>query len=173
MKVDPQTPSSDSAAALLERLRDIEAPPSAPWWPPAPGWWILALLLAAAATLMIVWILRRRAARRDLEAARRLLEELYRDWQTSGDERIFATGVHQLLRRVAISRAGRDAVARWTGRAFIDRVNALSDVDLSNEAAAWIAEAPYRADHASEMPIESVRREVDAWLAAVRRSRRA
>jgi len=82
-------------------LRDIHLPPEPSWWPPAPGWWVLAglLLLALLAT---IWLWRK--YRRAQHQRRQVLLELDRlvmQHQRDGDQATLASGLHQLLRRVA------------------------------------------------------------------------
>ncbi|WP_158880154.1 DUF4381 family protein [Rhodanobacter sp. L36] len=82
-------------------LRDIHMPPDPPWWPPAPGWWMLAALFVVAVLCAIAWW---RRHRRKLEGRERVLAELDRlvdQHAQSGDHVALASGMHQLLRRVA------------------------------------------------------------------------
>jgi hypothetical protein len=82
-------------------LRDIHLPPSPPWWPPAPGWWVLAVL-ALAACLLGVWLWRthRRTLRRR-QSVLLELDQLALRHRQDGDHAALASGLHQLLRRVA------------------------------------------------------------------------
>ena len=82
-------------------LRDIHLPPEPSWWPPAPGWWVLAALLLLA-WLAAMWLWRKR--RRALHQRRQVLLELDRlvmQHRRDGDQVALASGLHQLLRRVA------------------------------------------------------------------------
>jgi hypothetical protein len=83
------------------KLRDIHLPPDPSWWPPAPGWWMLAVLLLAL-LLAGAWLWRRRQGKARQSA--QVLEELDRlmlQHQRDGDQAALASGLHQLLRRVA------------------------------------------------------------------------
>jgi ABC-type nickel/cobalt efflux system permease component RcnA len=82
-------------------LRDIHLPPEPSWWPPAPGWWLLAGLLMLA-LLGAIWLWRKH--RRAQQQRRQVLHELDRlvmQHQRDGDQAALASGLHQLLRRVA------------------------------------------------------------------------
>lgn len=82
-------------------LRDIHLPPDPSWWPPAPGWWILALvLLVAAAAGWWLWR-RHRRARIWRALVLREVDQLSRQHVLDGDSTALASGLHQLLRRVA------------------------------------------------------------------------
>jgi uncharacterized protein DUF4381 len=82
-------------------LRDIHLPPDPAWWPPAPGWWVLTALLLL--TLVIgAWQWRRyRRVRRQRQQVLLELDQLALQYQRDGDASALATGLHQLLRRVA------------------------------------------------------------------------
>lgn len=107
-------------------LRDIHLPPDPTWWPPAPGWWMLAALVLL--TLLVgAWQWRRH--RRALRQRRQVLLELDRLAQRhrqDGDAAALASGLHQLLRRVArrhdvlAARQRGDAWRRTLARMPID-----------------------------------------------------
>jgi ABC-type nickel/cobalt efflux system permease component RcnA len=82
-------------------LRDIHLPPEPSWWPPAPGWWVLAGLLLLAG-LAVIWLWRK--YRRAQHQRRQVLLELDRlvmQHRRDSDQAALASGLHQLLRRVA------------------------------------------------------------------------
>jgi hypothetical protein len=100
MMLLPVQPAS-KVAAQGPVLRDIHLPPDPSWWPPAPGWWVLATLLLIA-LLAGVWLWRRH--RRTLRRNARVVAELERfaqQHQQDRDHAALASGLHQLLRRVA------------------------------------------------------------------------
>ncbi len=105
----------------LQQMREIDLPPPAPFWPPAPGWWLLALLLLLLSLAAAVGHYRRGARRRAALATLAALEE---DYRRNHDGRRLARGVSTLLRRIALARHGRRAVAGLEGEAwlsFLDR----------------------------------------------------
>lgn len=82
-------------------LRDIHLPPEPSWWPPAPGWWGLATLLLLA-MLGVLWLWRRhRRARHQRQQIWLEVDRLVLRHQRDGDQAALASGLHQLLRRVA------------------------------------------------------------------------
>jgi len=100
MMATAQHPAS-AAAAQGPLLRDIHLPPDPSWWPPAPGWWMLGGLLLLA-LLAAAWRWQRR--RRTMRQRQHVLAELDRLMQQHGDDddhAALASGLHQLLRRVA------------------------------------------------------------------------
>lgn len=107
-------PASAASAASGPVLRDIHVPPSPSWWPLAPGWWVLAVLLLAVIVVMTWWWLRRRQHRRDESMVLSELDALAQRWR---DQPIaLATGLHQLMRRVALrydATAGQRQGAAW------------------------------------------------------------
>jgi hypothetical protein len=83
------------------KLRDIHLPPEPSWWPPAPGWWVLAVLLLAL-LLAGAWLWQRQ--QRIIRQRAQVLAELDRlmlQHQHDSDQAALASGLHQLLRRVA------------------------------------------------------------------------
>ncbi|WP_458070216.1 DUF4381 domain-containing protein [Rhodanobacter sp. BL-MT-08] len=94
-------PSSSAAAAQGPTLRDIHLPSDPSWWPPAPGWWILAALVIA--TLLIGVSILRRYRKKVRQRGRVLaeLDALEQQYARDGNPAILASGMHQLLRRVA------------------------------------------------------------------------
>jgi hypothetical protein len=106
---------------LLEQLAPDRAPPPLGWWPLAPGWWgLLVLLLLGLA--MAAW-LRKRARRPSVRWQRAALRELAQLQTVSGqagiDDAHIAREVQLLLRRYAIARYGRDAVAALSGDTWL------------------------------------------------------
>jgi len=103
----------------LSQLAPAHAPPPPSWWPPAPGWWGLALLaLASSAALLYWWTRPQQRLRR---AALRQLAQLE---QAGLDDAQLALGLQDLLRRYAVARFGRAAVASLAGTAWIEFVAA-------------------------------------------------
>jgi Domain of unknown function (DUF4381) len=168
MDTQPTAPISSptgpggQATGLLEQLRDIGAPDPAPWFPPAPGWWAIAAIAVLAGFLAYRFFRGRSQRNRYRMEAGLLLDALHADWQRDRDDRAYASAVHQLVRRVAIHNAGRERIARLTGPSFIESVNTLSRVDLSERAGAMLSESSYRRE--ADFDVELVHREVEAWL---------
>lgn len=90
-----------AAPASGPSLRDIHLPPEPSWWPPALGWWVLAgLLLLAGLTAIWQWRKHRRALHQHRQALLEL-DRLVMQHRGDGDQAALASGLHQLLRRVA------------------------------------------------------------------------
>lgn len=92
---------AQAAPAGAPELRDIHVPADPSWWPPAPGWWLLSVLVVVVLfAAVLAWRHLRRRAR-----ARRLvwqeLEACRLRHDSDADDMRLATGLHQLLRRVA------------------------------------------------------------------------
>jgi len=164
---DPMT------AALLEQLKDVALSDPAPWWPPAPGWWLVAAILLVVAALIVRVIVERRRRNRYRKEAATLLDELRTIWESDRDDHAYASGAHQLVRRAAIHVAGRDAISRLTGRAFVDHVNTLSMAPLSRETGSLLTEFSYRATSPDGLDLERIHAELEAWLSQLEGPHRA
>lgn len=139
------------------QLRDIHLPPAPSWWPPAPGWWLLGALVLLVLVAMGWWWRRRR--RRALARQRPLREisRLQGDFARDGDCARLASGLHGLLRRLALARDPRAAHQR--GKAWRET---LARVPVGTDVLARLSvleDAVYRPDVALD---------VDALVAAVR-----
>lgn len=141
----------------LSRLAPDHAPPPPGWWPPAPGWWALALLLLAILAGLAYWW--RRPARRLRRAALLELEQLE---TRANDKAQLARELESLLRRYALARHGRDAVAGLSGSRWIDFVVAHGGRDWSGEAGLDLLRLAYGGD-AQHRPTDPAR-----WIAGAR-----
>jgi hypothetical protein len=95
----PTRPPASAAAGPT--LRDIHLPPDPSWWPPAPGWWVLAALLLTASVAGAWFWFRHRRAFRQRQQVLFELDRLVLRYQDEDDQVALASGLHQLLRRVA------------------------------------------------------------------------
>jgi len=161
------TVQPQAGPAGAPELRDIHVPPDPSWWPPAPGWWLLAMLVLAllfAAALAWRYVRRRRRARR---LAWQELETCCLRHARDADDVLLATGLHQLLRRVARLHdpaAVRQQGAAW--RATLQRVTVAPGVLqqlLALEQAMYRDDAPFDPPQA----LAAVR----TWLALALRPR--
>jgi len=127
----------------LQGLRDIHLPGPVPFWPPAPGWWLLAVLVVLLLVLAgWLWKRYRRMAYR--RAALLELQQLRQALAHGQEDTPIIVGLSILLRRVAISRYGRQQVAALSGTAwleFLDRTGRTTHFSTQGRA---LLDAPYR-----------------------------
>ena len=108
--VDPVVAQPD----WLAQLAPAHAPPPIGWWPLAPGWWVLLGLLVAAGVGLWLW------QRRPTGRLRRSgLRELARVERTTVGDAALAQALENLLRRYAVARYGREAVAGLSGTRWL------------------------------------------------------
>ncbi len=148
---------------LADRLRDIHQPPASFWWPPAPGWWLLAGLVLLLAVAGFLLHRRRTALRRE---ALLELSRLRQRYQAEEDPRGLAMGLEMLLRRVAMARLSRQAVASLQGEAWLallDRLGATRE--FSQGPGRQLLEAPWRS--APSLQVKPLLQVVERWLRRV------
>lgn len=122
----------------LAQLAPSHAPPPPGWWPLAAGWWLLAALLVLG--IVAVWLWQRRPQVRLRRAALRELAQL--DKTTANDAEL-ARELTQLVRRYAVARFGRDAVATLSGRRWIDFVVAHGGTAWAGDVGLDLLRAAY------------------------------
>ncbi|MFN3786562.1 MAG: DUF4381 domain-containing protein [Thiothrix sp.] len=124
-------------------LRDIHLPEAITWWPPAIGWWLLALALFAGVVWVLRYWLRRQRKEQVLDIALRELEQL--PVRYGVNTKALLRELTVLLRRVAISRYGRERVAGLTGMAWVNFLDAQAGRTLFGKQLAYLlTEVPYR-----------------------------
>lgn len=142
---------NDSATSLAN-LHDIVVPATVSWWPPAPGWYaLLALLVAVGARVgwraWKSWRAKayRRAALRELTSMRD------------------ASAIAALLRRTALARVPRPAVAAMTGAAWADWLDAHGNAPMSPDVRA-VLEAGVYGRGVAERDFGALRRYASHWI---------
>ena len=101
-------------AQELTKLHDIHLPEPISWWPLAPGWWGLLLIVLAA--LVGFWFWYRRPSQR---LRRSGLRELATIESTTVGDAALAQALEHLVRRYAVARYGRAAVAGLSGSRWL------------------------------------------------------
>ncbi|MEE2679227.1 MAG: DUF4381 domain-containing protein [Myxococcota bacterium] len=146
---------------VLAALRDIHLPEAVAFWPLAPGWWaLLAGALSVAAIAGFVVRRRRQSVRR---AALRELDAAQREFGSTGDTAALAVSLSSTLRRVALARFARAAVAGLHGDEWLGFLAANGPAGgFPAEVGTSIERAVY-AD-----PRSTSQRDGEAWLAAAR-----
>jgi hypothetical protein len=122
----------------LQQLAPDHAPAAISWWPLAMGWWGLIFVFCAVVIGLVVWF---------FQPTRRLkriaLRELKRLEQSTCDDAMLARDLEHLLRRYALTRFGRDQVARLTGADWIAFVVAHGGTTWQGEHGLNLLRAAY------------------------------
>jgi len=122
----------------LSRLAPAHAPPPPGWWPLAPGWWMLAIMLVAVIVAATCW------QRRPVVRLRRIaLRELNIMEAAMIDDIALARELEHLLRRYAVARFGRDAVAGLSGERWITFIVAHGAAEWAGASGASLLRAAY------------------------------
>ena len=101
--------------APVLQLRDIHAAPPPEFWPPAPGWWLLALLCLVLLAALGYCVYRRYRRWRRQRTALEALAQFCNAAALENDLARLAAELSVLLRRVALARFSRAAVAGLSG----------------------------------------------------------
>jgi hypothetical protein len=157
-------------ASLLEQLAPDRAPPPLGWWPLAPGWWgLMGLLLLSLA--LAAWLRKRRRQPSLKRWRRAALRELTRletvSGQAGSDDAHIARDVQQLLRRYAIARYGRDAVAALSGDAWLAFVVRHGGSDWAGESGQALLRCAY-GGHAAALNQPASPADRTRWLNGAR-----
>lgn len=110
----------------LQDLRDIHLPEPLAWqW--APGWWLLGLLILGGAVAACLWWLRRHRRQAFRREALAMLTAQQQASDLSPLEQ--AQALTRLLKRVAISRYGREEAAGLSGQAWLAFLDQTGNTD--------------------------------------------
>ena len=122
----------------LAQLAPAHMPPPVGWWPLAPGWWGLLLVLVAA--MFGTWLWYRRPLRRLCRSGLRELSSLEK---TELADDALARALEHLVRRYAVARYGRDAVASLSGSRWLDFAVAHGATQWQGDTGAALLQAAY------------------------------
>ncbi|HUW50590.1 MAG TPA: DUF4381 domain-containing protein [Sulfuricella sp.] len=122
----------------LAQLAPAHAPPAPSWWPLAPGWWGMAIILAMVIAAVTYW-----QRRPDNRLRRVALKELKNLETRVIDDITLARGLEHLLRRYAVARFGRDAVASLSGDCWIAFIVAHGGAAWADDTGASLLRAAY------------------------------
>lgn len=119
--------TEETAAATETTLRSIHLPTEIPTWPLAPGWWALAalVLLSLGVAYYLYRRYRKNAFRR--EALAMLLQIEQRQKKAPIPRLQLVDELSALLKRVAITRHGREEVAGRTGDRWLQFLDQTGD----------------------------------------------
>lgn len=150
-------------------LRDIHLPESIGWWPPAIGWWLLAILIPLLIALM-VWLYRRITRKTAVKAAKKLLLQIKQDRQRDNNEKL--KELSMLIRRVAISTAGRKECAGLTGQKWLEFLDhSVLGSPFTQGIGQLLANAPYQKSPPTDQEISQLTSLCDDWLNAQKNKR--
>ncbi|HKI74149.1 MAG TPA: DUF4381 domain-containing protein [Pseudomonadales bacterium] len=113
----------------LAQLKDIHLPAPVDAWPPAPGWFILAALIIAGVVGATWYVIHYWNANRYRREALQELERLRADYREANDTAAYLQAYAALLKRTALTRYPRAAVANLTGEAWVDFLDRTARTD--------------------------------------------
>ena len=119
----------------LAALRDIHLPVAPETWPPAIGWWLVLLATLLVFGYLISYLLKLWREKKYRREAAAHLATLVVEWQQSNDNLRFLNQLQSLLKQVALTRYGRDAVASLTGESwvsFLDRTGGTREFTMGD-----------------------------------------
>ncbi len=130
-------------------LRDIHLPAEIGWWPPAPGWWALLIMGLSLSLWLARFLYLRHRRHRPIKAALDELTQLESDYE--GNIPALAGSLSRLLRRLAITEYGREAVASLSGDAWVQFLQQTAPAaDIPTKAITALASLPYQPNSQSK-----------------------
>lgn len=128
-------------------LRDIHTLPAPDVWPLAPGWWVLGLGGLILLMGLSRWFAGRLQGWRRRRRIMKTLVALRAEHSCGGNPTQFAAQTSILLRRVALQRFSRDAVAGLSGDRWLAFLDATGgNGEFTRGAGRILTTAPYMAD---------------------------
>jgi Domain of unknown function (DUF4381) len=151
-------------------LRDIHLPEAISWWPPALGWWLLAILIPLLFVL-IFWLFKRITRKTAIKDATKLLLKIKQDTHLDNGEKLKALSA--LLRRVAISKVGRNECAGLIGEQwleFLDR--SVKGSPFTQGIGKLLVTATYQKHPPMDIDISQLTGLCEEWLNAQKKQQR-
>lgn len=151
-------------------LRDIHLPEAIGWWPPALGWWLLAVLIPLV-LVFIFWLYKRLTRKSAIKVAKKMLTQITQDTAQENADKL--KQISALLRRVAISLAGRDNCAGLVGQQwleFLDR--SVHGSPFTQGIGSCLANVPYQKRPLTDLEISQLGRLCEDWLNAQNKQKR-
>ena len=147
----------------LAQLRDIHTSPPPGLWPPAPGWWLAGVLAGVLALWLGRRLYRAYCRRRRQRLILRELARLRATFERDSNPARFAADLSILLRRVALTRFPRTAVAGLSGVTWLRFLDSTGGAGhFSRGPGRVLMTAPYQ-PHA-ELDVESLYVLVKEWI---------
>lgn len=144
---------------LLQQLYDIETAPDPHWWPPAIGWWLLGLILIWLLSYLIWHSYRflRRWQRR-----RAILQQVQQVFAHSPETELLPE-LSRLLRRLALTAAGREQVASLHGTAWLQYLDQTAATNqFSQGPGRVLMTAPYQPNWTATD--QALQRLIERWV---------
>lgn len=148
---------------LLSQLKDIAEPAPVLWWPPAIGWWLLALVVLALLIGLIFWLVLRHRRNRFRKLALLDLARIQQHYQEHPDPQAHLNALNRLLKRVAITRYGREKVSSLHGEPWCRFLSEQAPgMNFLSGPGQLFGTAQYRP--ATEFPMEPLHQMACDWI---------
>jgi hypothetical protein len=139
-------PSQTPPEQLLSMLQDIHLPDPVGWWPFSYSIWVLLFSLSAL-LLALLWTLRERHQRAAYRRqALQALTQIVQNPKLEAAQQVLQ--INALLKQVAITAYGRQAVAVLSHQAWLDFLKRCAEFVAQPEEALAVLESAYQAEPA-------------------------
>jgi hypothetical protein len=118
---------------IQQSFNDYIEPARIPFSYQSPGWYMLATLLLIALALLVFFIIRQYRKNRYRSQALRFLSVLQQQYGASDSYQLLAYQTAILIKRIAIAKYGRTAVAGLCGNPWIHWLNATIKKKTKNK----------------------------------------
>lgn len=159
------SPPPHIAEGPLSQLRDIHLPAPLSAWPPAPGWFILAGLVLLAVGGIAWWLYRRWKDNRYRRESMAELQALFDAYGKADDSAAYLVDYAALLKRIALTRYPRDAVAHLSGEAWVAFLDKTAKTEeFSMGAGQALIDANYRPGGTADIDVQALHDLAKHWI---------
>ena len=127
-------------------------------------WWLLALICIVTAAGLARWLQKRHSRRAFRRAGQAELQQLFADWQVSGDTRHFLQQLNEVLKRAALHSFPGTEVASLSGERWTTFLDQCTSAAVPSKFGGGPLESAAYSEQFEGVDVESLQRSSLLWL---------